>query len=150
MTALSRLQGIPKAYVQDRVRGSGEDAIRLLDIGANFYICLVVQYVVPVLRLLLRTSPPRYPPACFLFFFLFLLSNWTSPFQNPLLHSQNLPLPFRRPHALISKTSHTMNGTNITMSRCALPVPTTTSQAANKCLRRPPQSRCQRTCQCIG
>lgn len=40
VTAFSRLGGgEPKMYVQDRVREAGEDVVRLMDEGANFYIC---------------------------------------------------------------------------------------------------------------
>ena len=40
VTAFSRLGGgEPKMYVQDRVREAGEEVVRLMDEGANFYIC---------------------------------------------------------------------------------------------------------------
>lgn len=39
VTAFSRLRGEPRRYVQDRIVESGQDVVRLLDEGANFYIC---------------------------------------------------------------------------------------------------------------
>lgn len=39
VTAFSRLQGKPRHYVQDRIIESGADVVRMLDEGANFYIC---------------------------------------------------------------------------------------------------------------
>ncbi|KAJ9292766.1 hypothetical protein DTO271G3_8465 [Paecilomyces variotii] len=39
VTAFSRLRSEPRRYVQDRIVESGQDVVRLLDEGANFYIC---------------------------------------------------------------------------------------------------------------
>jgi NADPH-ferrihemoprotein reductase len=39
VTAFSRLDGSPRQYVQDRVAEFGEDVVKLLDEGGNFYVC---------------------------------------------------------------------------------------------------------------
>jgi NADPH-ferrihemoprotein reductase len=39
VTAFSRLQGSPRQYVQDRVAELGEDVVKLIDEGGNFYVC---------------------------------------------------------------------------------------------------------------
>ncbi|RAK95134.1 NADPH--cytochrome P450 reductase [Aspergillus ibericus CBS 121593] len=39
VTAFSRQAGTPRQYVQDRIAECGNDVIRLLDEGANLYIC---------------------------------------------------------------------------------------------------------------
>lgn len=39
VTAFSRTAAQPHVYVQDRIRESGADIVRLLDADASFYIC---------------------------------------------------------------------------------------------------------------
>ncbi|CAG8395837.1 unnamed protein product [Penicillium salamii] len=39
VTAFSRLQGTPRRYVQDQVGELGDDVIRMIDDGGNFYLC---------------------------------------------------------------------------------------------------------------
>jgi NADPH-ferrihemoprotein reductase len=39
VTAFSRREGTPRQYVQDRVTEFGDDVMRLIDEGGNFYVC---------------------------------------------------------------------------------------------------------------